>query len=273
MRLLQALCFPLRRPLRLAALALAQSLFLWLMIAAFDAAYRQERRPGEFEAVVLLVLLFGSALCNAFWLHSSSVASLQRVIRRQNSLAPLRLSQFRPRGIGPAITSLVLIVFFVLFLCLAFQPAQVLNFLGVMTPDEALSLITSHVLVIGPGTLVTLIFFVSLACHAAEDAGWPIDGSVADLFRPRRNLAATMRYLLRGFLALGITAIAFNRGLELLYASIPTDLGTALVDPPATVWWVTVIFAGCAVVHFFWHASLYLLANYVVETGASGASK
>ena len=270
MRLLQALCFPLRRPLRLAALALAQSLFLWLMIAAFDAAYGN---PGNLETIVILVLFFGSALCNAFWLHGATVASLKRVIRKQNSLAPLRLSHFRPRGIGPAITSLVLIVFFVLFLCLAFQPAQVLNFLGVMTPDEALSLVASHVLVIGPGTLVTLIFFVSLARYAAEGAGLHIDRRSAGLFRPFENLTATLGYVVRQFLMIGITAIAFNRGLELLFASIPTDLGTALVDPPATVWWVTVIFAGCAVVHFFWHASLYLLADYVLETGASGVSK
>ena len=33
MKILSALLFPLRRPLRLAALALAQSLFLWLLIA------------------------------------------------------------------------------------------------------------------------------------------------------------------------------------------------------------------------------------------------
>ena len=49
MKILSALRFPLRRPLRLAALALAQSLFLWLMIAALEAT---NGYLSEFKAVV-----------------------------------------------------------------------------------------------------------------------------------------------------------------------------------------------------------------------------
>lgn len=266
MRLLNAVCFPLRRPLRLAALALAQSLFLWLMIAAFDAAYRDS---GDINEVVILSLFFGSLLCNAFWLHNSAVASLQRVIAGQNSLAPQRASHFKLRGIGPAITSLVLIVYFVLFLALAAIPAQVSDIvwrLRVLTSDEALSVIASHVLVIGLGTLVSLIFFVSLACHAAVGVGSRIGGSAPELFHPRKNLAATVRYLLRQFVLLGMAAVGFNMGLELIYASMPSGAGALFEDPFLTTWRIIAIFAGSAVVLYFWHASLYLLADYVVET-------
>ncbi len=276
MSLLNALRFPLRRPLRLASLALAQSLFLWLIIAAFDAAYRPYARSGNLEYIVILFLVFGSALFHTFWLRSSSVASLQRVIAGQNSLAPLNLSHFRPGGIGPAITSLVLMVYFVLFLALAAAPTQapgIVSSLGFMSPDEALSLIASHVLVIGLGALVTLIFFVSLALYAAADAGLTIDARSARLFDPRGNLTATIRYLLRQFLLLGITAIAFNLGWQLVHAITPSGLGLTFVDPLATSWWVFAVFASCSVLQYFWHASLYLLADYVSETGATGAPK
>lgn len=268
MRLMNALRFPLRRPLRLVALALAQSLFLWLIIAVVNPAGKY---PSDIEAIVIRVLFFGSALVHAFWLRSASVASLKRVILGHNSLAPLSLSDIRPGGLGPAITSLALMVYFVLFLALAAVPAQVqgiVSSLGYMSPNETLSLVVSHALVIGLGTLVSLIFFVSLACHAAADVGWPIDGIAANLFHPRGNLALTIRYLLRQFLLLGIAAIAFNLGMEFMYAITPSDLGIVLVDPIATSWWVFVAFLCCAVLQYFWHASLYLLADYVLETGA-----
>ena len=263
MRLFKALCFPLRRPLRLAALALVQSLFLWLVLAAL---LPEDKILGQVEQIAMLILVFGSPLCNAFWLRGSSVASLQRVIAGQNSLAPLNLSHFRPGGIGPAITSLVLMFYFVLFLALAAVPAQVLEIwssLSVMTPDEALSLIASHVLVIGLGTLVTLIFFVSLACYAAASAGLHFDPRSAGLFHPRKHLATTVRFLIRQFLLLGFAAIAFNL---VIYAITPNGLGIALVDPLVTSWRVFVIFVSCAVLQFFWHACLYLLADYVLET-------
>ena len=271
MRILSALCFPLRRPLRLAALAMAQSLFLWLMIAAADAAYRPNARPGDFESIVILGLFFGSLFCCVFWLHGSSVASLQRAIVGHKSLAPLRAYHFKPRGIGSAITSLVLIVYFALFLALVAVPEYASNIiwqLRVMTPVEARGFVASHVLVIGVGTLVSLVFFVSVACHAAAGAGLHIDGREADLFHPRKNLATTLRYLFQQYLMLAIAAIGMHLGMEQLAAITPRGLGDPLVDPRATNWWVFVIFAGCAVVHYFWHASLFLLADYVLETGA-----
>lgn len=271
MSLLNALRFPLRRPLRLASLALVQSLFLWLIIAAIDAG---DGYPNDVEAIVILTLFFGSSLLNTFWLRSSSVASLQRVIAGQNSLAPLNLSHFRPGGIGPAITSLVLMVYFVLFLALAAAPTQALGIissLGFKSPDETLSLIASHVLVIGLGALVSLMFFVSLARYAAAIAGMVID--TAGLFRPFEKLAATSRYLARQFLMLGIAAIAFNLGWQLVHVITPSGLGPTFVDPLATSWWVFAVFAGCAIVQYFWQASLYLLAEYVSETGATGAPK
>lgn len=266
MKILRALRFPLRRPLRLVALALAQSLFLWLMIAAFEATYS---RPNDFEGIVILLLFFGSLLCSAFWLHGSNVASLQRALAGHNALAPQRASHFKPRGVGPVVTSLVLIAYFVLFLALAGMPTHVLRMvssLGVMMPNEALNLIALHALVIGPGMLVSLVFFVSLTCHAAEDVGLHIETRRAGLFHPRKNLAATVRYLIWQFLLLGIAAIAFNLGLELVSAITPRDMGVILDDPNATTWWFIVIFAGSAVVHIFWYASLYLLADYVLET-------
>lgn len=266
MKILRALRFPLRRPLRLAALALAQSLFLWLLITAVDVSGRW---PNDLESIAILALFFGAPLCNAFWLFGSSVASLRRALAGQTSLAAQRASHFKPRGIGPAIASLVLIVYFALFLALAgisFQVSNIAWRLRVITPDEAPSVIASHVLIIGLGTLVSLIFFVSLACHAAADVGLHIGGSAPELFHPRKNLAATIRYLLRQFLLLGIAAIAFNLGLKLVDAITPSDLGVPLVDPLSTTWWVFVTLVSCAVAHYFWHASLYLLADYVLET-------
>ena len=268
MRIFSALCFPLRRPLRLMALALAQSLFLWLMITAITP---EDKYLSDFEGVVNLFLFFGSLLCNAFWLHGSSVASLQRAISGHKSLAPLRVSHFKPRGIGPAITSLVLIVYFALFLALVAVPECASNIvwqLRVMTPVEARGFVASHLLVIGVGTLVSLMFFVSLARHAAAGAGLHIDGREADLFHPRKNLATTLRYLFQQYLMLGIAAIGMYLGMEKLGAITPRGLGDPLVDPRATNWWVFAILVSCAVVHYFWHASLFLLADYVRETGA-----
>ena len=187
------------------------------------------------------------------------------MIAGRNSLAPQLASHFKPRGIGPAIASLVLIVYFVLFLALAGMPANVewmVSSLGEMTPDEALSLITSRALVIGLGTLVSLIFFLCMARYAAEGVGLHIDTRAAGLFHPRKNLAATLRYLIRQFFLLGIAAVGFAVGLELIYANMPSGSGALFNDPFMTTWWVFAIFAGSAVVLYFWHASLYLLADY-----------
>lgn len=266
MKILSALLFPLRRPLRLAGLALAQSLFLWLFITAADVAGRW---PNDLESIAILALFFGAPLCNAFWLYGSSVASLQRVIAGHDSLAAQRASYFKPRGIGPAIASVVLFVYFVLFLALAAVPEHVTDIvwrLRVMTPVETQSLVASHVLFIGLGTLFSLIFFVSLACYAAEGVGSHIGGSAPELFHPRKNLAATLRYLIRQFFMLGLAAVGFRFGLELFYENMPSGGGALFEDPFATAWWVIAVFAGCAVVHYFWHASLHLLAGYVVET-------
>ena len=272
MKILSALLFPLRRPLRLAALALAQSLFLWLLITAVDVSGRW---PNDLESIAILALFFGAPLCNAFWLFGSSVASLQRVIAGKNSLAALRTAHFKPRGIGPAIASVVLIAYLVLFLALAAVPARALEIvsqLGMLTSDEALRLIASHALVLGLGTLVTLLFFVSLASYAAVSAGLYVDAGAADQFHPRKNLAASLRYLIRQFVLLGMAAVGFNIGLELIYANMPSGTGALFEDPFLTTWWVIAIFAGSAVVHYFWHASLHLLASYVVATENTASS-
>ena len=98
----------------------------------------------------MVILFLGAPLCNAFWLFGSSVASLQRAIAGQNSLAAPRAAHFKPRGIGPAITSVVLFVYLVLFLALAAVPAQVgeiVSQFGGLTRDKALSLLVSHALI------------------------------------------------------------------------------------------------------------------------------
>ena len=275
MKILRALLFPLRRPLRLAALGLAQSLFLWLVIAAFEAAYRDDANPGNLESIAILGLFFGSLLCNAFWLHGSSVASLQRAIAGQKSLAVQRASHFKPRGIGPAIASLVHFVYFVLFLALVAVPAQVPEMLwrlSVMTPVELCGVVASPILVFVPGTLLALMFFVSMARYAAEGIGWRIDVRAAGLFHPRKNLASTLRYVMRQYFLLGLAALGFALGLQLVAEIMPQDLSAPLDGARATTWWVIAFFAGSAVVHYFWHASLHLLADYVVETENTASS-
>ena len=117
--------------------------------------------------------------------------------------------------------------------------------------------------------MVTLFFFVSLAHYAAVSARLNVNRHSPSLFHPRKNLAATLQYLVRQFFLLGMAAVGFNIGLELIYANMPSGMGTLFDDAFATTWWVIAIFAGSAVVHYFWHASLHLLAGYVVETGTT----
>ena len=227
--------------------------------------YSEDAYLGELASIVILGLFFGSLLCNAFWIHGSSVASLQRAIAGQNSLAPQRASHFKPRGIGPAIASLVLFVYFALFLALAALPAQVSDIvwlLRVMTSDDVMSLVASHVLVIGLGTLFGLMFFVSLACHAAAGVGIHIGGKAAGLFHPRKNLAATLRYLMRQFVLLVMAAAGIALGLGAGYAkSCLSGMGAPLDDLRARpLGGSSPYFAGCAVVHV-------LLARQLVSAG------
>jgi len=264
----QALCFPLRNPLRLASLALVQSLFLWLLFAGID--YFEWHLNGKWAVPIVLIVLAGMFL-NPIWLFGHAVATLHRVITGRQSLTPLSVSHMAPKGIRPVLSSLILFAYYVYFAALIMGMPYVVHLyrveLSLIGLVKIVCVLASYGVVVAVLALLTQLYFIGVARYAVEGGGGAIAAFKANQLLPSRFPAETARHLILQLLLLGAAGLVMHLGTEAVHEMRPRGLGYPLEDWRATAWTAVGIFLFLCGYMTFWNASLHLLAQYAAAIG------
>jgi len=273
MSLLQAMLFALRKPLRLASLALVQSLFLWLLFSGVD--YLDWYSNRQWTPLVWLAILFGFVL-NPIWLYGYTVATLKTAMAGRRGLPQLSVSHFAPQGIRPTLSSVTLFAYYVYFAALIMGLPYVVELyhfeLSLVGLIKAFALLASQGVMVALCALLTLIYFIGVARYAAVGGGGAMGAFKANQLLPSRYTAETFKHLLSQILLLGIAALLIHLGYESIHEIRPRGLGYASEDWRAMAWSALGIFLYLYGYLMFWNASLHLLAQYARATGISGIS-
>jgi len=266
--LLKALCFPLRKPSRLLSLALMQSVLLWLLFSVIDLS---EDHPFDWGALVVTLLLVLVLFVNVNWMHNYLASSLRCTYSGRMSLPRLAFCHFHVIGFRPAVSSVVLSVYFLLFLAVTQMlpfPLQDYHFApGGMSLGEALNRLAADVIAVLLVVSITLIYFVGLARFAAEGRSPAFAALKANLRMLLNNKRATLRRVLRQLVIMGIAALVFYFGAEVVYEIWPSGLDDPTEGLHAAITMAVALFVALCVLLYFWYASAHLVAQYAIKIG------
>ena len=83
-----------------------------MLLSAISYSERFEGLPNADAAFPISLV---GLICYGFWLFGHAVATLRCVFVRESSIPSFRIAHVLPGGIGPALSSLILLIYFHLF--------------------------------------------------------------------------------------------------------------------------------------------------------------
>ena len=269
MSLLQALAFPLRKPLRFVLLAGVHCLMLSIPLFGIVYAERYEgltRADNTFVLSMILLIFYG------IWVHSRALASLRRLFAGGQSLPQLCVSDFMPTGLRSVVSSFIILVYVGIFPIMTNELYRLARWSHApyewMDRAEMENRLQLNALAAAIGTVVMLVNLFGVARYAAmggERATLALRSQVSHI---RINRKAAFQFLLRQLVLLVAAALLIRLGSVLDGEIRPAGLWD---NPPGHLgqlaWSTLGVFVYSCGFVLFWNASLHLLAQYASAVG------
>lgn len=272
MSLLQALAFPLRNPARFVLLAGVHCLMLSIPISGIVYSEWYDGLPSAERVFALSMILL---ICYGIWIHTRAVLSLQRLFTGGQTLPPLRVSDFLPRGLRSILSSLISLTYVVMFPIMTHELYYLARWTRSpfewMDQAELVSELQINVVAATIGTVAILVNLIGVARYAAvggDRVTAALKAQVSHICRSRR---ATLQFLLRQLALLAAAALLIRLGSVLGDYIRPYELRDYHPENMLVLAWNTLrLFVYSCGFVLVWNASLHLLAQYTKAIGICG---